>query len=73
MMWVLIVCIIVLVVDYFIAKKFEYIANEKGYEGYFWWCFWVGLFGYLMVVALPDRKQIKEDTEHKKTEELPDL
>ena len=37
-----------------IADKFESIANEKGHSGFFWWCFWLGIVGYMMVLALPD-------------------
>ena len=25
-------------------------------EDYFWWCFWLGLCGWAMVMALPDRR-----------------
>ena len=45
-----------LVLEAAIAKKFELIAGEKGYDGYFWWCFWLGAAGWAMVIALPDRK-----------------
>lgn len=38
-----------------VASKFEYIANEKGYSGYFWWVLLLGIIGIAMVVALPDR------------------
>ena len=38
------------------ASKFSSIAEEKGYEGYFWWCLLVPAFGELMVLALPDKK-----------------
>ena len=49
----------VLVLNYFIAKQFHQIASQKGHpqRKYFWWSFWLGLVGYLMVVALPDRAQ----------------
>lgn len=48
-----------LVLNYFIAKQFHQIAIQKGHpqRKYFWWSFWLGLVGYLMVVALPDRAQ----------------
>lgn len=46
-----------LVLNYFISREFSLIADEKGYDGhrYFHFCFWLGLIGILMVVALPDR------------------
>lgn len=45
---------IVLIVN--IAKEFASIAEKKGHNGkrYFWWTFWLGVVGMLMVIALPD-------------------
>ena len=53
-------CIIAIVIDYIIAKKFEEIAEMKGHEGrtYFWFTFIFGLVGMLMVIALPNAKAI---------------
>lgn len=47
----------VLFIRYFIADEYQTIAMRKGYcaRRYFWWCFFLGIVGYLMVVALPDR------------------
>lgn len=52
---ILIVAIIIL--NWYIAEKFQNIASEKGYDdrAYFWWCFFMGSVGYFMVCALPDR------------------
>ena len=49
-------CIIAIVIDYIIAKKFEEIAEMKGHEGrtYFWFTFIFGVVGMLMVIALPE-------------------
>lgn len=46
------------VINYFISKSFQDAAIEKGYnnEKYFWFCFFFNMAGYLLVVALPDRK-----------------
>jgi hypothetical protein len=46
---------IVLIVQYLVAKTFQEIATMKGYSStkYFWFCFFLGIAGYLMVVALP--------------------
>ena len=54
--------VIALVSDYFIAKKFEEIAEMKGHYGstYFWYTFVFGMVGMLMVIALPAIK--KEET-----------
>ena len=51
----LLLIIVALVIDYFIAKKFEEIAEMKGHIGstYFWFTFLFGVAGMLMVVALP--------------------
>ena len=48
--------VIVLIIDYVIAKKFEEIAEMKGHEGgtYFWFTFIFGVVGMLMVIALPE-------------------
>ena len=53
-------CIIAIVIDYIIAKKFEEIAEMKGHDGstYFWFTFIFGLVGMLMVIALPNTRAI---------------
>ena len=51
----IIIGLFALFLEYLIANKFEQIANEKGYSGFFWWCFWFNIIGYIMVAALPDR------------------
>lgn len=40
-----------------IAGLFSEAAKEKGYSSseYFWACFLLGLAGWLLVIALPDR------------------
>lgn len=54
---------ILLIVDYFIADEFRMIAQCKGYCGrkYFWWCFFTGIIGYLMVIALPNASPWREE------------
>ena len=57
MIWVAL--IIGLVVDYVIAAEMEQIAESKGCEmpkRYFWYSFMCGLPGWLMVVALPNKR-----------------
>lgn len=53
----LLVLAIIIVLAYYIAKWFFEVAEEKGYHDrkYFWICFWLGIVGYLLVVAMPDR------------------
>lgn len=81
--------IIALIVDYAIAKEFQGIAEDKGYEyskKYFWWTFLLPPYGIAMVIALPDLKArplpvVKTDNkdyeqsriEKARRDELPDL
>jgi len=53
----IVIIIVAIYVNYFIAKQFESVAADKGYTGskYFHMCFWLSLVGYLLVIALPDR------------------
>lgn len=69
------IIVVVIVVVALVAYKFESIAEMKGHEGYFWWCFWLGPVGWAMVIALPDRriefpdysKQIASITNYRQT------
>ena len=47
---------IVIILAVFIAKKFSYVAEEKGYDQsqFFWICFFLGIVGWLLVILLPD-------------------
>ncbi|MEG1470855.1 MAG: hypothetical protein RSD76_00260 [Clostridia bacterium] len=49
---------IFLVINALIAGEFANIAEEKGYESRRYWhfCFWLSIVGYLIVIALPNRK-----------------
>ncbi|MBQ8696999.1 MAG: hypothetical protein IJ519_04690 [Clostridia bacterium] len=52
--------------NYFIANQFYTIACDKGYteRKYLWISFWLGLVGYLLVVAMPVRKS-QSTSKHK--------
>ena len=52
----LLVLAIIIAIDWFAAKAMYEIAVMKGHpeKKYFWWCFWMAMFGYPMVIALPD-------------------
>lgn len=41
------------------AKNMAKIAADKGYteRKWFHYCFWLGLFGFLMVCAMPDKNR----------------
>lgn len=51
----LIILAIVLLIQFLIAKEFYYVACRKGYEQkkYLWLPFFLGIIGYLLVIALP--------------------
>lgn len=80
---IIIALAIKLAVDYYIAKEFVLIAQNKGYSDtkkYFWWTFVIFPVGAAMVIALPDLKArpISQNTEQSRIEkarrdELPDL
>lgn len=56
--------LIALFIDYLIAKEFCKVAEMKGFGNskdllhskYFWLTFLLGAVGYLLVIALPDRR-----------------
>lgn len=62
---VLIAILALLLLDYFIADAYRAIAKRKGYctRKYFWWCFFTGFVGYVMVAALPDRSPFREEVQ----------
>lgn len=58
----IIVLVVLLCINGFLANKMSDAAENKGYDKrtYFHICFWLGVIGYLIVIALPDltiRKQ----------------
>ena len=54
----IVIIIVFLIIQYVVAKKFEKIAFQKGYDEEihsFAMCFWLGIIGMLYVIALPDK------------------
>ena len=51
--------IFLLCVRSIICQEFYAVAEQKGYadKKYFWYSFIFGLVGYLLVIALPDKKK----------------
>ena len=51
------VIVALLYLQYIIAKEFYSAAVTKGYSNkkYLWYCFFLGMIGYLMVIALPNK------------------
>lgn len=57
MVWIILGAIVALIVDLICAIELNDIAKEKGHANvkYFWYSFLFGIFGALIVIALPDR------------------
>lgn len=57
--------ILVIIVQFMFACEFENIATAKGYpeKKYFRYCFLFPIFGYLLVIALPNKEQTKESNQ----------
>ncbi len=70
----LLVLAIIIAIDWFAAKAMYEIAVMKGHpeKKYFWWCFWMAMFGYPMVIALPDRRGAQAQSTPS-ADELPEL
>ena len=56
-LFILMFLAIVFVISYLVADEFYDVALAKGYESrkYFWIPFWLGLPGWLLVIALPNK------------------
>ena len=65
------VIVALLYLQYIIAKEFYSAAVTKGYSNkkYLWYCFFLGMIGYLMVIALPN----KIVTTKQSADELPEI
>ncbi len=62
----------ILFVQYVVAKKFEEIALMKGYDESIHsldMCFWLGVVGYLYVIALPQKQEKSKNPEAEKPTE----
>ncbi len=68
--------ILLLWIAYLIAQEFYKVAQAKGYseKKYLWLPFLLGIIGFLLVIALPDRGNIPHnELIAKANDELPDL
>lgn len=65
------VAIVAIVFSGIFAGWFSSVAKEKGFysDKYFWICFFFNIVGYLLVVALPDRGNNRQQM----SDELPEL
>ena len=70
-----VICLLIfvfwIVISIYLAEQFYEVVQEKGYDDrkYFWICFWFGIPGYLLVIALPSRSNTLQTV----SDELPDL
>ena len=73
MLWIILGLVVALVVAYIVASKFSEIAEMKGHNGstYFWYTFWLGIYGILMVIALPNIKSAENKVVSNKSETPP--
>ena len=64
---------IILFIDYLIAMEFYRVAEMKGYtqKKYLWLPFLLGAVGYMLVIALPDRRTGQSNKAN--VDELPEL
>ena len=75
MIWIILASLAIAAAAFWIlwlvAKEFYVAAKAKGYyeKKYLWICFLLGVIGYLLVIALPDRGNVQQTT----SDELPDL
>lgn len=63
--------ICILVFNYFMAEEFYEVSMMKGFleKKYFWICFFLGIIGYLLVISLPDRAEVKKETAQETAQE----
>lgn len=72
---ILISVLIWVVISSLIANQFYEIAKMKGYsESKYWhFCFWLGMPGYLIVIALPDKNKNYNERNNGMYSDLPKL
>lgn len=56
----IVVGLVILALDFFVAKEFYLAAATKGWASkkYFFFAFFLTVIGYLMIIALPDRGSV---------------
>jgi hypothetical protein len=54
---IILLAVIAITIWYIIADEMRSIAAQKGHDSskYFHYCFWLGIAGWAIVIALPDR------------------
>lgn len=66
--------VVALIIGIAVASEFRHIAAMKGHDEakYFWWTFFLGPVGMLMVIALPQKGK-EPVAEAPAPDELPDI
>jgi hypothetical protein len=62
-----VILILIFIINLYLADEFYIIAKMKGYNSkkYFWISFFLGIAGYLLIIALPDLRRNKNiDYDH---------
>lgn len=80
------VIIAIFVANLVLAYKMSEVAAMKGYgdEVHAWaWCFWLGIFGYIYVLSLPDKvtqeqnqriiELLEKNMEDEEDDQMPEL
>lgn len=64
--------IVGLIIAFFVAARFEALAEAKGHPGkrYFWLTFFLGVIGMAEVAALPDLRVAQLQTQNDRLEEM---
>ena len=72
---VFIAIILYVFVALILAAEFSAVASEKGYTSnkYYWICLLLGIAGWILVCALPDRGNRNNSITPAISDELPDL
>ena len=69
----IVACLALLVLDFFVAREFYLAAATKGWASkkYFFFAFFLTVIGYLMIIALPDRGSVSAGSYESR--DLPEL
>jgi len=71
----ILVLILWIAIDYYLATEFYKVLEMKGYseKKYFWIAFLFSFAGYLLIIALPNKKQAQAVPQNNDTGALPRL
>lgn len=66
---------VLIALQYVVSKEFYSAAVLKGYneKKYFWYGFFFGAVGYLLIIALPNRNNMPNQLKQNSADELPEI